>query len=96
MQIDYFKLHQRDGIYHFYKVFGGRGKTKNGYQEVINFLNDIPIISVRYNMLYDPKHPDKPWEPLGTWDTYEVGIQITKDEYDLAFKKATEDNFTIY
>jgi len=35
MQVDYFKRHQRDGIYHFIKVVGGPSKTRDGYQEVI-------------------------------------------------------------
>lgn len=85
-QIDYFKREQRKGIYHYYKVSGGPGRTKDGYQEVINFLNDIPIICIEINDLNDC---------TGTWCTYEVGIPISKEEYQVAFNKATNDKFTI-
>lgn len=44
MEIAFFKIQQRGDIFHYYKVFGGNGKTKDGYQEVINFLNDQPIM----------------------------------------------------
>lgn len=54
MKADYFKRHQRDDIYHFIKVVGGPGKTKNGYQEVINFLNYTPIVRVEKNYETDP------------------------------------------
>jgi len=42
MEVGYFKRQQTGNIFHYYKVFGGTGKTKNGYQEVINFLNEVP------------------------------------------------------
>jgi hypothetical protein len=35
MEIAYFKRLQRDKIYHYYKVMGGPGKTKNGYQAAL-------------------------------------------------------------
>jgi|GEM_PF-5394006 len=71
---------------YYYKVSGGPGRTKDGYQEVINFLNDIPIICLEINDLNDC---------TGTWCTYEVGIPISKEEYQEAFNKATNDKFTI-
>ena len=95
MEIAYFKRHQEDGIYNFYKVFGGNGQTKNGYQEVISFLNPAPIIYVEHNQPYDPSNPDKPFDLTGTWCTYEVGIPITRQEYEEAYGRATADQFSI-
>lgn len=96
MEIAYFKRHQEDGIYNFYKVFGGDGKTKNGYQEVINFLSDEPIIYVDHNNPYDPENPEKKFNLIGTWCTYEVGEPISKEEYNEAYQKATDnDKFQI-
>jgi hypothetical protein len=96
MEVAYFKSHQRNGIYHFYKVFGGEGKTVDGYQEVINFLNDIPIVSIEHNLPYDKNNPEKPFELTGTWCTYEIGIPISEAEYLRAYEKATTDlNFNI-
>lgn len=71
------------------------GKTKEGYQEVINFLNEKPIVSIEHNLPYDPSMPDKSFELTGTWCTYEVGIPITEEEYVKAYKKATNDEFSI-
>ena len=85
MEIAYFKRPQNED-FHYFKVFGGNGKTKNGYQEVINFLNEKPIISIEHNNTS---------ELTGTWCTYEVGIPISKAEYESAFKRATENTFTI-
>lgn len=95
MEIAYFKRHQRDNIYHYYKVFGGAGKTKEGYQEVLNFLNEKPIVAIEHNLPYDPSTPDKPFELTGTWCTYEVGIPIPEEEYIEAYKKATKNEFSI-
>ncbi|WP_207536315.1 hypothetical protein [Desertivirga arenae] len=95
MEIAFFKRHQRGEIYHYYKVYGGPGKTKHGYQEVINFLNEKPIISIEHNYPYDPINPDKPFELTGTWCTYEVGTPISDAEYLEAYKKATAHLFTI-
>jgi len=90
MEIAYFKRPQRPNIYHYFKVYGGPGKTKNGYQEVLNFLNQIPIISVEKNYVNDTSGL------TGTWCTYEVGITITNEEYNQAFKNATANQFKIY
>jgi len=86
MEVAYFKKHQRGKTYHYYKVFGGKGNTINGYQEVINFLNALPIISIEHNQLD---------EATGTWCTYETCIPITKEEYQLAFDIAVSDEFCI-
>lgn len=90
MEIAYFKRLQRDNIYHYYRVFGGPGKTREGYQEVLNFLNSKPIISVERNYVDDPSGL------TGTWCQYEVGEPISKEEYEQAYKLATEGDFKIY
>jgi hypothetical protein len=79
MKVDYFKRLQRDNIYHYYEVHGGEGKTRDGYQVVINFLNPAPIIYVEHN---------NPSDLTGTWCQYEVGIPITKEEYMKAYQLA--------
>ena len=86
MQIAYFKRHQENNIYHYFKVVGGPGKTKNGYQEVLNFLNDTPLISIEYNDLS---------QLTVTWCQYEVGLPISREEYEAAFQLATKGNFEI-
>lgn len=90
MKIDYFKRFQRDGIYHYIKVVGGPGKTIDGYQEVINFLNDTPIIHLQRNYEQDPSGL------TGTWCNYEVGEPITEEEYKEAYQKATQGKFNVY
>ena len=89
MEIAFFKRLQHDNVFHYYKVFGGPGKTVDGYQEVINFLNEKPIISIEHNLPFDKNKPEQHFEITGTWCTYEVGMQITEQEYIEAFKKAT-------
>src|SRR4051794_10851014 len=84
--VHYFKRRQRGDIYHYYEVHGGPGKTKNGYQVVINFLNDFPIISVEHNYQSDPSGL------TGTWCQFEVGIPITKEEYEAAFRIAINND----
>lgn len=85
--IHYFKKKQEENIYNFYKVYGGSGHTENGYQEVVCFLNHEPIIFVEHN---------EAGSLTGTWCTHEVGIPISKEEYLLAFKKATAGHFDIF
>lgn len=80
----WFKRHQENGIYHYFEVYGGRGKTKNGYQVVLNFLNDAPIITVEHNYQRDS------FGLTGTWCTYEVGVPIPEEEYQQAYQRATE------
>ena len=80
--VHFFKRHQRDGVYHYFEVHGGPGKTKNGYKKVINFLNPYPIIHVEHNYVNDPSGL------TGTWCEFEVGIPISKEEYNKAFEKA--------
>ena len=88
MKVHYFKRLQKYGIYHYYKVYGSGDKIKrNGYQEVINFLNPDPIIST--------EHDSDSNGLTGTWCTIKVGIPITKQDWDEAYKLATEGDFKI-
>jgi hypothetical protein len=82
VQIAWFKRPQENGIYHYYEVHGGAGKTKEGYQVVINFLNDVPIIQVEHN------DSSGLTSLIGTWCTYEVGIPISEEEYRKAYEQA--------
>lgn len=77
-----FKRHQKDNLYNFYEVHGGPGKTKEGYLVGVSFLNDYPIIFTEHNYVNDPSGL------TGTWCQYEVGIPISKEEYQQAFEKA--------
>lgn len=96
MEVAFFKRHQRGDIFTYYKVFGGEGKTVNGYQEVINFLNNEPMIYVEHNYPFDRDHPERSFELTGTWCTYEVGIPITEEEYVTAYKRASSHgNFRV-
>ncbi|MEM6338393.1 MAG: hypothetical protein AAF673_00495 [Pseudomonadota bacterium] len=87
---DYFKRYQRDSIYHYIKVVGGPGRTKDGFQEVINFLNNTPIINLQINYEADPSGL------TGSWCNWEIGERITKSEYDEAYKRATSGRYKIY
>ncbi len=80
----YFKLPQEDD-FHYYKVCGGEEKYTEGYQEVVNFLGDKPVIMVQHNVR---------GQLTGTWCTYEVGIPITEEEYQAAYTRATSGDFT--
>lgn len=85
--VAYFKRRQRDD-FHYYKVYGGPGKTREGYQEVINFLTPIPIITVEHNFTADNGL-------TGTWCTYETGEPITAEEYETAYQRAIAADFKI-
>ena len=87
---DFFRRHQGDNIYRYTKVYGGPGKTKEGYQEVLNFLNPEPIISIERNYISDASGL------TGTWCNYEVAEQISEQEYNEAFKRATAGHFQVY
>jgi hypothetical protein len=78
----FFKQYQRNGLYHYIEVVGGEGKTKDGYQIVLNFLNDVPRIETRHNFVHDPSGL------TGTWCRYEVSESITEDEYHEAMQRA--------
>jgi hypothetical protein len=83
--VQYFRRPQRNGIQHYYQVYGGPGKTEHGYQIVVNFLNDHPIIAIEQNCI------DGRFSVTGTWDTFETGERITKEEFMVAFRKASGD-----
>lgn len=78
----WFKQYQRDGLYHYIEVVGGPGKTKEGYQIVINFLNDVPWIDTLHNYISDPSGL------TGTWCRYEVSESITEGEFQAAMNRA--------
>ena len=82
MEKTWFKKHQRAGIFHYYEVYGGAGRTENGYQVVVNFLNDFPIICTEHNYQSDP------YGISGTWLTYAEGIPIAEEEYKQAYQQA--------
>lgn len=86
METAYFKRHQENGIYHYFKVFGGGVKNGDGYQEVLNFLGEQPMLSVEHN---------SPFSLTGTWCTYEVGIPISEAEYQQAYQSAIAADFVI-
>lgn len=87
MEVHYFKRPQHYGLFNYYRVVGGPGKNKQGYQEMISFLADTPLIVVERN--------EDSNGLTGTWCTHEVGIPITKEEWDEAYKLATEGDFDI-
>ncbi len=84
IQRTWFKHYQRDGIYHYVEVVGGPGKTKNGYQIVVNFLNDIPMLETWHNFKDDPSGL------TGTWCRYEVSTPISEDEFQEALQRALD------
>lgn len=77
-KISWFKRKQGNK-WHYYEVHGEPGRTATGHQQVINFLNDTPIISIEHNDLKNL---------TGTWDIWETGTPITKEEYQEAWNKA--------
>lgn len=83
-EINYFKRHQRDGIYNYYEVHGGPGRTINGKKIMLCFLNDVPLIAVEHNYVADTSGL------TGTWCEFEVGVPISKEEYQTQYKKASE------
>ena len=90
LQRAWFKVFQRDDIYHYVEVVGGPGKTSDGYQTIVNFLNPHPIIEVCHNDL------NSQYMPISTWDRYEAGEPITEEEYTIAMNKAlSHPNVTI-
>lgn len=78
----WFKQLQRDDIYHYIEVVGGEGKTKDGYQLIVNFLNEVPQIETRHNFVYDPSGLTE------TWCRYEVAEPITEEEFTRAMNLA--------
>jgi hypothetical protein len=88
MPVAYFKRLQGDNIYNYYKVYGGPGKTRDGYQEVISFLDPKPTIYIDHNYTANDGLSS-------TWQTFEAGEPINQNEYEEAYARATEGDFTI-
>ena len=84
LQRSWFKHHQRDGIYHYYEVVGGPGKTSGGYEIVINLLNDVPRLEMRHNFLTDPSGL------TGTWCKYAIATSISETEFREAMERALD------
>lgn len=82
--IAWFKRYQRDGIYHYYEVHGGPGRTREGYVVAVRFLSDPPSISVEHNYEYDPSGL------TGSWCHYEASEPISEQEYRQAYDRALE------
>ena len=78
----WFRRYQRDGIYNFYEVVGGPGRTPDGYLTAVHFLSDPPAITVQHNFEHDLSGL------TGTWCHYEASEEITEAEYREAFNRA--------
>ena len=78
----WFKQHQRNDTYHYIEVIGGTSKTKNGYQIVINFLNEAPRIDTLQNFVNDPSGL------TGTWCRCEVSELIIEEKFQEAMNLA--------
>lgn len=89
VQPQYFKRHQRYGTYNYYEVHCNETKRCNtGYQIVVCFLNDYPMISVEHNSKENG---------TGTWDTLEVGEPILAEEFKAVYDIALENkNVMLY
>lgn len=85
--INYFKCHQRANIWNYYKLMSEREPPGC---EVVNFLNKQPVIEFRE---YDLTDPGSKIDYDAFW---EVGIRIPAGEYEGAYQRATEDQFTLY
>ncbi len=87
MRTHYFKRHQRDELWHYYKLLIDRDPPA---REVINFLNPAPIVDFAE---YDLLSPGGRIEYEALW---EVGQQIDAGEYQAAYQRATVGAFDLY
>lgn len=87
--VAWFKRYQRNGIYNYYEVYGGPGKTRDGYFVAVRFLSDPPAIDVEHNYEADDGL-------TGTWCLYEAAEPITQQEYRQAFEKALEHPHVVF
>jgi hypothetical protein len=87
MKVYYFKRHQRDDLWNYYKLLDDRNPPA---QETVNFLNPQPIISFRE---FDLKDAGSKIEYDAMWEAY---TRIDAAEYEAAYKRATADDFTVY
>lgn len=86
-QIYYFKRHQEGDAWHYYKLMDNRMPIA---YEMLNFLNEIPIIEtieLDLDLLDCKTQYDALWE---------VGTQITAEEYQQAWQRATRNHFEVY
>ncbi|WP_420460088.1 hypothetical protein [Neolewinella sp.] len=80
----WFRCHQRHGVYNFYEVIGGPGKTKDGYLTAIHFLSSPPQITVQHNYEHDRSGL------TGTWCHYEASEEITEAAFTEALDRALD------
>lgn len=83
----YFKRHQRDGLWNYYKLLSDR--TPPACERVI-FLNARPIIDLTE---YDLSNPSN---AIDYRAIHENGDSITPNEYKAAYERATTGEFTLY
>ena len=87
MKTHYFKRHQRNELWHYYKLLTDRDPPA---REVLNFLNPVPIIDFAD---YDVLSPGSRIEYEALW---EVGERIDAAEYQAAYRRATASAFDLY
>lgn len=87
MKAYYFKTHQRDGIWHYYKLLNDRLPPA---RETVNFLNDRPQIDFSE---FDLNSPGSKIDYDALW---EVGERIKAIEYDAAYQRATATDVGLY
>lgn len=86
-QTYYFKRHQEGDAWHYYKLMDDRVPIA---YEMINFLNEAPIIET-IELDLDSLNCKTQYNAL-----WEVGTQITAEEYRQAWKRATQGYFEVY
>lgn len=87
MKAYYFKRHQRDGIWHYYKLLNDRLPPA---RETVNFLNHQPIIDFsEFNLT-------NPGSKIDYDALWEVGVRIEASEYEAVYQRATATDFGLY
>ncbi len=87
MPTRYYKKHQRDGLYNYYKVLADRQPPAC---ERIIFLNERPAVDLSE---YDLSSPGS---KIDYQAIAENGYPITPEEYEAAYKQAITSEFTLY
>lgn len=87
MLVKYFKRHQRDEIWSYYKLLSNR--TPPACERLI-FLNPKPAVNLSE---YDPSQPGSRIDYNAIEDN---GDPITAAEYEAAYRQATAGEFTLY
>lgn len=83
----YFKRHQENGIWHYYKLLDD---SQTPAYEVLNFLGEVPIIDFRTLDMEDFGHKTQ------YYALWEVGTQVSAEEYRQEWKRATAGDFHVY